>query len=588
MLKYMIILVMLLAQCLYGAAKSTVASGEWSSGAVWNGGTIPVNGDSITITAGHTITVNSNYSDRTFAGMTLAGVVQGATTASGYLKFNNDIILANFPPGNFMCGSSSVPLPADRSFTIDFANSAKGFVSDKISVNLYCWEPDPKYCKLSSAYSSGTSLAVDTDVRQWLEVAASGLPLYIAISESKGGSAGCTLVEATAIAEATITIANAIDAKSAGDVVCLVTRNIRAINSTASPFAIVAGWSTIESEIRATTGISSPTLVFSGGCVYGASIGRQNFVDLSTSSSIIVGCGTGIETGTAPTTDSMLELGGSILGCNTGVSNLKIFDHSGFIFGCTSGIKAGNLSLISGQVNNCVTGIEYLSSSMITGSVSNCTTGIYACDGLTFHEATLANTTDVKDSSFVANKTVFGGTTEASNSGLSHSSYSISFDHDNVTGAIKTFTSGGMAASDSLVPSPLFPRSYKHTTITGGPNFRQVSHCVAAGEELEIRGYFKFSDNLSSYAPRLEVIDPLSDPFVFDTSLPLASGLAPIPAGSSGWQIVDVRWENTGNEAKEVYIRLVTWAGTNKIIYEVLEFPDDEQTLIGNTSLITN
>jgi len=73
------------------AVKTSTTSGNWSAGATWVGGVIPVDGDSFVIASGHTVTFDVDQSGMA-TGM-IAGTVTGTlalTTTPGtyYLKMD--------------------------------------------------------------------------------------------------------------------------------------------------------------------------------------------------------------------------------------------------------------------------------------------------------------------------------------------------------------------------------------------------------------------------------------------------------------------------------------------------------------------
>lgn len=82
-LRIVMILAMMLAFCFgqeaWAAAKSAVASGNWSSGATWNGGTVPTSADDVTISA-FTVTLDT---DVEVASLTLDNAASVLTVGAG-------------------------------------------------------------------------------------------------------------------------------------------------------------------------------------------------------------------------------------------------------------------------------------------------------------------------------------------------------------------------------------------------------------------------------------------------------------------------------------------------------------------------
>jgi hypothetical protein len=83
----------------YAFAKTAVASGAWSAGATWNGGTVPAAGDDVTINGGFTVSI-TNGSPNSLSSLTIGGATAGtltfsATTAGNYtLTVTGDVTIA--------------------------------------------------------------------------------------------------------------------------------------------------------------------------------------------------------------------------------------------------------------------------------------------------------------------------------------------------------------------------------------------------------------------------------------------------------------------------------------------------------------
>jgi len=90
---------------------TSVASGNWETTTTWDTGTVPVNGDTVVISAGHTVIFDADQS--TFAsglaGLTVNGTLEFITDGTvTYLKMAGHIS----GTGDFYCGTENTPIPA--------------------------------------------------------------------------------------------------------------------------------------------------------------------------------------------------------------------------------------------------------------------------------------------------------------------------------------------------------------------------------------------------------------------------------------------------------------------------------------------
>jgi len=90
---------------------TSVASGNWETTTTWDTGTVPVNGDTVIISAGHTVIFDADQSTfaNGLAGLTVNGTLKFITDGTvTYLKMAGHIS----GTGDFYCGTEDSPIPA--------------------------------------------------------------------------------------------------------------------------------------------------------------------------------------------------------------------------------------------------------------------------------------------------------------------------------------------------------------------------------------------------------------------------------------------------------------------------------------------
>jgi hypothetical protein len=160
--------------------------------------------------------------------------------------------------------------------------------------------------------------------------------------------------------------------------------------------------------------------------------------------------------------------------------------------------------------------------------------------------------------------------------------YCESINHDSVSGDFKSWSQGGISINEITTVPTGITVSYKHTCESASLiNFRQSCYLIDAGKTLSLTGYFKLADDHSAYAPRLEILDPASDPILGGTAL--ATGTVGTPGGSANWQTVTVSYQNTTTQPLWVIIRASCKHATG-IVYEAVRI--DSQDLPSASSVV--
>jgi len=147
------------------ATVTSVGDGDWSAGGTWDSDpAIPVNGDTVVIDVGDTVTFDVDQSGFA-AGITLTcnGELVCTTDAGDYyLKLGGGNMTGT---GTVKAGTVDTALPSTVTFTIATNGVQITGSSTGPFFELYCTAPTYRYVKTTQIYNSGdSSFAIDTDI----------------------------------------------------------------------------------------------------------------------------------------------------------------------------------------------------------------------------------------------------------------------------------------------------------------------------------------------------------------------------------------------------------------------------------------
>jgi hypothetical protein len=487
------------------ATRTSVGTGLWSAAGTWDTA-VPEAGDTAVIAAGHTVTYDiESGSEVDLAGLTINGIlVAEQADANDYvLKCSADIAFG--ANGKLNAGTASVPFPVTSTFTIDFDGTASSLEcsTNTGNINLYCAQPTNKYILLSGEEAAG-----QTELSVATDV--TGDPLWAAgaivrIDDIGNQDSEERVIAAGGVGASTITVtAGLTNAKVTGAWVVLCRRNIRIIGST--DYAVKDGVS----------------------CVIGAEID----------------CTAGVNGGSGHT------ISGTVSGCTTGVNGGSGHTISGTVSGCGSGVYSGSGHTISGTVSGCNYGVYVGSGHTISGVLNN-TANIYRVPETTCYGA------------------VFTGTENADyNTDYCPAwSYVVSYDHDGVSGAYKSWSRGGITLSETSTVPVGYTQGYKLTCESASvAGFHQKKVALMPGETLSVTGYIRFADDHSSYKPRLQIVDCGADPLWGTAEVALDE--AQVSSGTAtGWQAVGVDYTNSTAIPKDVYVRTLAKRASGDVYF---------------------
>lgn len=531
------------------AARTFTSAGVnnlWSNAANWDGGTtIPAEDDSVTIPAGQTCEYDYNSAYTTgIAGITITGTLKLTRTPGTYRLFMKAGTTIG-GAGTFDCGASAldaIPFAAKHTITGGAGWYIKGNDGAGMTMTVFAAEPSIKTVLLTQQESAGaTVLHVDTDITG--DIWEDGDTVRICEKDYNGGHEE-RVIAAGGRAAGTITItAGLTAAKVISSTVALITRNVKFIGVSvgtglvmnfASGKLTVAGgmWYVTDSNkygfytcpgIVVSDGAfacftslhSSINSVISGGVFAGGyyAVGAcdnltisggtflsfTNNVVSASSKNITITGGTFRASLVAVTANAVKISGGTFDYCNNAISGCNGLAISGGTFSSQA------TTAITGCVNVIITG----------GTFSNNVSAIYGSAVIIKNTAFSSNTQDINQSGVSAYSTLFGSTTENANYALlPREVYSESIDHDQVAGAFRSWTKGGVTSSQAVTVPTGFTQAMQTVLENAAvEGYWQKEITVGAGASVNITSYLRKAASMA-YLPRVIVFNKASaDPF---------------------------------------------------------------------------
>ncbi len=537
------------------AARTASVSGLWSNTATWGGSAVPVDGDTITINTG--IIVEFDVDQSGFATGLGAQAINGTlkvtnTAGTYYWKCAGTVTFG--ASSSYLANNGSIGglLPANVKFTQALnGNFSNAFPSTAI-VDINCQEPTHKYAKVTVAASAAaTVLTIDTNLTGGGADALWANPSLVRIDDINQAQES-EQYTISSLSSTQITLTSGLtNAKSIGAYVILLSRNIEIIQlvsvngigfnacgSATNPVSIAASMRNLTAAIAS--------------------------VQNGTIGGVMAGCTTGNSTGFANT------LNGVVTGGTNANNACQATILNGLISGCNTGLVNCQVTIVNGIITGCANGLNQCSGSLVTGSLINSGNGLFNCPGTTLQNATLNNNNRDLSNAMTgqAFNTLFGSAVEfnAYNSVASQVyDYFESIDHDQVAGAFRAWTHGGIVNS---IASPAFDasrvRSYQHVPEnTSFPVFRQQLIVVPEGATLYVRCYVQ-KDASMSYLPRLWVFSADKEPLI--TGSPDSEII--MTNSTNTWEILETTVTNTTNGDKMYKVRTIAKNASGNVYFD--------------------
>lgn len=589
------------------AARTFTSAGVnnlWSNPANWDGGVaVPVNNDSVTIPSGQTCEFDvdqSGFADG-IDGLTITGTLSLTRTAGTYyLKIKAAKTING--AGTFDCGTSVSPIPFAAKHTITGGTGwyIKGNDGVGMTMTVYAAEPVIKYVRLTGAESVGaTVLEVDTDITG--DIWADGDNIRI-INIAGGQDAETRTIAAGGIASGSITITAGItNAKIQGAYIALINRNVNFISANAyllrsfqSEKLTIGGgsftgnrsivWQCLNTTISGGAfSVTSDYAIYSGTCtITGGSFISSGTYGMSTTANISGGFFGGSYYMIGTLINCTIS-GGTFAGCFTVFLYAGGVDIcGGYFVGSTYIFQASTGITISGGIFESNSQVVHSSNAVITGGqfIANTYLLLAAQARISNITTSSGSTYDINQSVFSAYNCIFAAATENRfYQNLSKYSYSESIDHDQVAGAYKAWTTGGITTTQASVLPTGYTKAYitvlENATVEG---YWQREITVGAGASVNIETQLR-KDASMTYLPRAIIFNKAStDPFAGGAGLHTFT----MTDSVNTWESDLYTYTNSGTEDVTLVIRIQGMNATGNL-YSAL---DVEQINVDLTSAI--
>lgn len=502
------------------ATITSVGTGAWSASGTWDSG-VPVDGDDVVIASGHTVTFDVDQSTFvTGVKVTITGTLTHTTVTGTYclfIKTGASVVGA----GTWNIGTEATPIPFAAKHTITGASGWYVSGSSGLTMTVYGAEPTNTYVRLSGAEALGqTALSVDTDVTG--DIWADGDTIAVAdIDKAKEVEKYTIAAGGIAAGEITVTVGLS-NAKLEGAYVVLVTRNINIIAVGAHPIdsvndlTIGGGQFTSTSSYRMLYRCNNVSI--SGGAFHGGYSALSNSLDFIISGGVFTDILYPIYSTSSGTISDCLMTG---CGYISFTNCYGITIDSGIFAGLDNGFECYALTILGGTFHGNQYAIRGGYGNVFGGTFESNANGVYQ-SMVTIKGATFtSNNCDIRYSQFTAYNVLLGSATEVGDYGkLSTETCSESIDHDQVAGAYKAWTKGGVTTKQAVTYPTGFTNSMQTVLESAtSEGYWQKEISVGAGQSVNITSYLR-KDASMTYLPRVIMfLKNTTDPFAGGTGL---------------------------------------------------------------------
>ena len=533
------------------ATVTSVQSGNWSSSLTW-GGLLPANGDTVVISAGHTVVFDVDMSSwANGVILRVYGKLVAPTTAGTYyLKLAGNSTVYN--GGKIEWGTQQSPVPVTVNMTLDFNNYALDGDSSRGQLEIVCTDPpdNAKVAKFTAAVSAGaTRIYIDRDLRGQTYWQAGA---YIFMTNPNRGNSEYKTI--SAVGENYIDLSSGLStSKTSTAVLALCTRNIifknmlTGANASITNFAsaIIAVYA--ESGERLYTGNSYTLNIVGGaykigGTLYSALISQTCTV----SNSVFVD---------VPAFDNATYVylyNSYLIGARfITVAYTLIFNNCKMI-NC-DGIQQSLCTILYNCEISNVAYIQATSGLRVYQCTITSLTSVHRCEGV-ISNSTFDATSMIVDSKIVAKNTVMPPVS-TNFAGC----YVISYDHNQSAGMLKAWSVGGYCDSISD-PYGGSETGWIKLTLNSSSQYGywEKMHTVLPTKRVTI-SLKSIVTNVSD--ARIQIINVSNDPLM-DMS---ASALAEVSLTGND----TITWRNTTSLPMQIAVRVTGKSANGDIKFKI-------------------
>lgn len=584
------------------ATITSAASGNWSAGATWVGGVKPANGDTVVLAPGHVVTYDEDMSGwaNGIAAMTVgSGATFQWSTAAGqnyYFKMygTGSVVVS----GTFRVGNSNTDrIPRSSTATLASSSTATYFINRTGSgvVEVWGWIGAINHTFLVSAAAAGTSTLVLVDD---LDLAAGDTIVVGAYGDGVAPTGeptrGIYTVQSYVAGTKTVTLTGTLGLdRVSGMVVARLSRNVNFIGTAATASYPLYGASVVSGamhEVANATrrgfirGISGVIADVNNCSIFGASnstyglcydhrmsriekctVASQTYGMRGLTNCVVSNCVSVSTTYFAmgltdcEVAECIASLVTSMLYSCSGLSIRSCRTHS-----CSNGVVASSrcVSVMRDCASVIYTGGAPLAGLSYDSAVvaENCTVSMSVAGsgrGLTSpNDTVLRNCLLNVAAEVVAMSAAYCGPWD----------YAESMDHNQVAGAFRAWTIGGVVSSVVDVVAPGRTRSYQAVLSSADSwCFMQRRIRVEPGETLRVRAWLR-SDYTGDYRPRCQIVDCGNDPLRISGASALVEAITPDVADT--WSEHALEWTNSGGSPKDVFIRSLAKRATGNAWFD--------------------
>lgn len=481
------------------ATITSVGTGAWGTAGTWDAG-VPADGDDVIIANTHTVTFNVDqtaFVTGVKVTVNAGGVLDFTTSAGNYvlrLKSATGALVVN---GTVNIGTIGSPILSTTTHTINSVGTYT--ITGTGLLTATGTEPTYKIIKLSGSEAIGqTRLEVDTNVTG--DIWTVGKTIGIQNEERVIADVQSTYIDISAGLTA---------AKSANCPVYLISRNVTITNLTTADRGIKCPTVLNSCNIVATY-LTEKNITITGGTYKFTGY----FTNISETNKYITG---GLFYNSVYSNAYYIS-GTALISCT---ATAVTFENC-YLYACTLYYATVNNSTVINATINAINNSVFTNCDLTNNSINIPTITTYNCKFM----GTVINTSLIPDVLIGAQ-----------------------FDAEQVAGAFKAYTKGGIVISQTTTKPDGYDMAYKHTSERVGHYWHWQQFSVLAGQSVTVEAQLR-KDKSAAYLPRVYLTDVNTNPILNATSVIDSFTMTD---STDTWESDTFTIDNSTNTAGKVY-----------------------------------